>query len=145
MRANGPLKRVLLIILLVTFGEAFRNALSLFFMRDVVGIETIGTAYLVYFATGLAAIPLWLALGRRLGKGERDVLGYRLAQALANVQQAADYAKSGQPDRVVAVLSRAARAGSDGWRVLLDADDDTPDAASGEAASEGASRPGEVG
>lgn len=68
MRANGPLKRVLLIILLVTFGEAFRNALSLFFMRDVVGIETIGTAYLVYFATGLAAIPLWLALGRRVGK-----------------------------------------------------------------------------
>jgi Na+/melibiose symporter-like transporter len=37
-------------------------------MRDVVGIETIGTAYLVYFATGLAAIPLWLALGRRIGK-----------------------------------------------------------------------------
>jgi len=68
MRANGPLKRILVIILLVIFGEAFRNALSLFFMRDVVGIETIGTAYLVYFATGLAAIPLWLALGRRVGK-----------------------------------------------------------------------------
>jgi GPH family glycoside/pentoside/hexuronide:cation symporter len=68
LRTNGPLKRILVIILLVIFGEAFRNALSLFFMRDVVGIETIGTAYLVYFATGLAAIPLWLALGRRIGK-----------------------------------------------------------------------------
>jgi Na+/melibiose symporter-like transporter len=68
MLGNGPLKRILAIVLLVTFGEAFRNALSLFFMRDVVGIETIGTAYLVYFATGLAAIPLWLALGRRIGK-----------------------------------------------------------------------------
>jgi GPH family glycoside/pentoside/hexuronide:cation symporter len=68
MRANGPLKRILVIILFVIFGEAFRNALSLFFMRDVVGIEAIGTAYLVYFATGLAAIPLWLALGRRIGK-----------------------------------------------------------------------------
>jgi Na+/melibiose symporter-like transporter len=68
MLANGPLKRMLAIILLVTFGEAFRNALSLFFMRDVVGIRSIGTAYLVYFATGLAAIPLWLALGRRIGK-----------------------------------------------------------------------------
>jgi Na+/melibiose symporter-like transporter len=68
MRANGPLKRILVIILLVTFGEAFRNALSLFFMRDVVGIRSIGTAYLVYFATGLAAIPVWLALGRRIGK-----------------------------------------------------------------------------
>ena len=68
MLGNGPLKRILAIVLLVTFGEAFRNALSLFFMRDVVGIETIGTAYLVYFATGMAAIPLWLRLGRRLGK-----------------------------------------------------------------------------
>jgi len=66
--ANGPLVRVLVIILLVVFGEAFRNALSLFFMRDVVGIRSIGTAYLGYFATGLAAIPLWLALGRRIGK-----------------------------------------------------------------------------
>jgi Na+/melibiose symporter-like transporter len=68
MRRNGPLKRILAIILLVTFGEAFRNALSLFFMRDIVGIRTIGTAYLVYFVAGLAAIPLWLALGRRIGK-----------------------------------------------------------------------------
>ncbi len=65
---NDPLRRILLIILLVVFGEAFRNALSLFFMRDVVGIEGIGTAYLVYFATGLAAIPIWLGLGRRIGK-----------------------------------------------------------------------------
>ena len=68
MLRNGPLKRILAIILLVTFGEAFRNALSLFFMRDVVGITTIGTAYLVYFTTGLVAIPLWLWLGRRIGK-----------------------------------------------------------------------------
>lgn len=68
MRRNGPLKRILTIILLVTFGEAFRNALSLFFMRDVIGIEAIGTAYLVYFVAGLGAIPFWLALGRRMGK-----------------------------------------------------------------------------
>jgi Na+/melibiose symporter-like transporter len=68
MMRNGPLARILAIILLATFGEAFRNALSLFFMRDVVGITSIGTAYLVYFGTGLAAIPLWLALGHRIGK-----------------------------------------------------------------------------
>jgi Na+/melibiose symporter-like transporter len=68
MVGNGPLARILAIILLVTFGEAFRNALSLFFMRDVVGITGIGTAYLVYFGTGLAAVPLWLRLGRQIGK-----------------------------------------------------------------------------
>jgi Na+/melibiose symporter-like transporter len=65
---NGPLKRILLIALIVTVGEAFRNALSLFFMRDVIGIQKIGVLYLVYFSTGLAAIPLWLSLAKRIEK-----------------------------------------------------------------------------
>ena len=50
------------------FGESFRNAVSLFFIRDIVGIPTIGAAYFFYFVAGLAAIPFWLALGRRIGK-----------------------------------------------------------------------------
>jgi Na+/melibiose symporter-like transporter len=68
MAGNGPFVRILAILLLVTFGEAFRNALSLFFMSDVVGITNRGTAYLYYFGTGLLAIPLWLGLGKRIGK-----------------------------------------------------------------------------
>ncbi|GIS20128.1 MAG: hypothetical protein CM15mP120_20440 [Pseudomonadota bacterium] len=32
------------------------------------GIPTIGAAYFFYFVAGLAAIPFWLALGRRIGK-----------------------------------------------------------------------------
>lgn len=65
---NGPMKRILLITLLVHFGESFRNAVSLFFMRDIIGIGTIGAAYFMYFAAGIAAIPLWLWLGRTIGK-----------------------------------------------------------------------------
>jgi glycoside/pentoside/hexuronide:cation symporter, GPH family len=65
---NGPMLRILLITLLVHFGESFRNAVSLFFMRDIIGIGTIGAAYFMYFAAGIAAIPLWLWLGRRIGK-----------------------------------------------------------------------------
>ena len=65
---NGPMLRVLLIVLLVHFGESFRNAVSLFFIRDIVGIPTIGAAYFFYFVAGVAAIPFWLALGRRIGK-----------------------------------------------------------------------------
>ncbi|MAT83294.1 MAG: MFS transporter [Gammaproteobacteria bacterium] len=65
---NGPMKRVLLIAVLVYFGEAFRNAVSLFFIRDIVGVPTIGAAYFFYFIAGLGAIPFWLALGRRIGK-----------------------------------------------------------------------------
>ena len=41
---NGPMKRVLFIAVLVYFGESFRNAVSLFFIRDIVGVPTIGAA-----------------------------------------------------------------------------------------------------
>ncbi len=65
---NGPMLRVLAIILIVTGGEAFRNALSLFFMRDVIGITSIGSLYFIYFGAGLLAIPFWLWLGRKISK-----------------------------------------------------------------------------
>ena len=66
---NGPFKRVLLAILIVVTGEAFRNALSVFFMTNVIGIpDRIGLMYLLYFGTAVAAIPFWLYLGKRLGK-----------------------------------------------------------------------------
>jgi len=65
---NGPMLRVLLIVLLVHFGESFRNAVSLFFIRDIVGVPTIGAAYFFYFIAGLGAIPFWLWLGRKIGK-----------------------------------------------------------------------------
>jgi glycoside/pentoside/hexuronide:cation symporter, GPH family len=65
---NGPMRRVLMIALLVVFGESFRNAVSLFFIRDIVGVPTIGAAYFFYFIAGLGAIPFWLWLGRRIGK-----------------------------------------------------------------------------
>ncbi len=65
---NKPMRHILLIILIVTAGEAFRNALSLFFMRDVIGVPSIGTLYLYYFGAGLVAIPAWLMAGKRFGK-----------------------------------------------------------------------------
>ena len=68
VRKNGPMKRVLFIALLVAFGESFRNAVSLFFIRDIVGVPTIGAAYFFYFIAGLGAIPFWLWLGRTVGK-----------------------------------------------------------------------------
>lgn len=65
---NGPMLRVLIIAVLVFFGEAFRNAVSLFFIRDIVGVPTIGAAYFFYFIAGLGAIPFWLRLGGIIGK-----------------------------------------------------------------------------
>jgi len=68
MYRNKLFLRVLCIELLVGGGEAFRNALSLYFMQDYIGAPRAGTLYLVYFSMGLAAIPIWNLLARRYGK-----------------------------------------------------------------------------
>ena len=74
MWRNGPMRRVLLIAFFVIAGESLRNAVSLFFIRDIIGIPTIGAAYFLYFVSGIAAIPFWLWLGRKVGK-HRAFLG----------------------------------------------------------------------
>ena len=66
--SNKPMFYILLIAMIVTGGESFRNALSLFFMRDYMGSPSIGIPYLFYFAAGLVAIPGWLIAGRKFGK-----------------------------------------------------------------------------
>jgi Na+/melibiose symporter-like transporter len=68
MWGNRLFRIVVIVELVITGGESFRNALSLFFMQDVIGIARPGSLYVVYFATGLLAIPLWDALARRFGK-----------------------------------------------------------------------------
>lgn len=65
---NPLLVRILAIIFLVIAGESFRNTLSLWFVRDVIGIETVGASYARYFIAGFIAIPFWLWLGKVLGK-----------------------------------------------------------------------------
>lgn len=74
MWRNGPMRRVLLIAFCVVAGESLRNAVSLFFIRDIIGIPTIGAAYFLYFVAGITAIPFWLWLGRKIGK-HRAFLG----------------------------------------------------------------------
>ncbi len=69
LKNNGPLKRMLLVLLIVITGEAFRSSLSYFFMDHIVQIsDYIGLMYLMYFGLGILAVPFWLALGRRIGK-----------------------------------------------------------------------------
>lgn len=65
---NPLLVRILLIIFLVIAGESFRNTLSLWFVRDVIGIETVGASYARYFIAGFIGIPFWLWLGKTISK-----------------------------------------------------------------------------
>ena len=65
---NRLFRRLILIELLVSGGEAFRNSLSLFFIQDYIGAERVGWLYIVYFTVGLAAIPVWDRIAQTYGK-----------------------------------------------------------------------------
>ena len=66
--ANVPMRLMVGLILIVVMAEAFRNALSLFFIRGVIEAGAVGTIYFGYFVAGLIAVPFWLWLGNRIGK-----------------------------------------------------------------------------
>ena len=68
MYRNKLFMRLIAIELFIAGGEAFRNAVSLFFMQDYIGVPRAGMLYLVYFGMGLLAIPFWNYLARTFGK-----------------------------------------------------------------------------
>ena len=65
---NRPMQIMIGLLLIITMAEAFRNALSLFFMKSVIQADGVGTLYFIYFVAGIAAVPFWLRMGRKLGK-----------------------------------------------------------------------------
>lgn len=68
MWQNGLFRRVVTIELVITGGEYFTNTLSLFFMQDFIGIRSPGLLYMIYFSTGLLAMPAWDLIASRWGK-----------------------------------------------------------------------------
>ena len=68
MWKNKLFFRLLMIELLIAGGENFRNTLSLLFLQDYVGLESVGRALILYFGAGLLAIPIWDWIANRFGK-----------------------------------------------------------------------------
>ena len=68
MKRNRLFFVIIGIEFLITGGESFRNAMSLFFMQEVIRVPRAGWLYVMYFAAGLGAIPAWNALARAFGK-----------------------------------------------------------------------------
>jgi Na+/melibiose symporter-like transporter len=65
---NGPFRVIVAALFLGYVAETFRITITLFFARDVVGVQNIGLIYVYYFAIGLAAVPFWGWLAGRIGK-----------------------------------------------------------------------------
>jgi glycoside/pentoside/hexuronide:cation symporter, GPH family len=81
IRRNGPL-RCMLVVLFVGFSaETFRQTLTVFFARDVIGVPNLGLVYVYYFISAFAGVPLWRIAARRIGKHRALALGMVIAIA----------------------------------------------------------------
>lgn len=69
MAANAPFRRLIAAYLLNGFANSLPATLFLLFVGDVLRAPGLaGPLLLLYFGTGVCAIPLWLALARRVDK-----------------------------------------------------------------------------
>jgi len=74
LAANGPFVRLSLAGLVAGLGEAFRQSTTVFFARDVVGLENIGQVYFFYFTAGLIFVPAWAWLAKKIEKHNALIL-----------------------------------------------------------------------
>lgn len=73
---NGPFARIVIVLLVGTIGEVFRQTITLFFARDVVGVSNIGAVYFYYFVAALVMVPFWLWLAQRIEKHRALTLAF---------------------------------------------------------------------
>ena len=65
----GPFRRMCYVALAIVVGEASRHAVLVFFMNDVLQAgDRIGRTFILYYLMGVAAIPLWQWLAKKVGK-----------------------------------------------------------------------------
>ena len=81
--SNRSFMRITFVVLIATIGEVFRQSITVFFARDVVGIDNIGLVYFFYFAAALVAVPVWTWLARRIEK-HRSLCAALVIVALAD-------------------------------------------------------------
>jgi glycoside/pentoside/hexuronide:cation symporter, GPH family len=81
MRRNPPLRRLLLILFLGFVAETFRQTITVFFARDVIGVPNLGLVYFLYFLAALAAVPFWRWYGQRVGKHRALATGFSMVIA----------------------------------------------------------------
>lgn len=81
---SGLLMRVLASDFAVTVGQSIRGALFVFFVSAYMGLPRWSSAlFLLQFVFGIAAGPIWMLVGRRLGK-QRGAIAGELLQVLIN-------------------------------------------------------------
>ncbi|HZF79908.1 MAG TPA: MFS transporter [Rubrivivax sp.] len=81
VRRNGPLRTILLVLFIGFSAETFRQTLTVFYARDVIGVPNLGLVYVYYFISAFAGVPVWRWVAKRTGKHNALALGMVVAIA----------------------------------------------------------------
>ncbi len=74
---NGPFKRLMIAFFLTNIGAAFGTTLLLFYIRAVLGEQSLGIVMLmVYYLVSLSGVSFWVWLAGRMGKHRAVFFAY---------------------------------------------------------------------
>ena len=79
LRRNGPLRTILLVLFIGFSAETFRQTLTVFFARDVIGVPNLGLVYVYYFISAFIGVPVWRWVARHTGKHRALACGLAIA------------------------------------------------------------------
>lgn len=79
VRRNQPLRTILLVLFIGFAAETFRQTLTVFYARDVVGVPNLGLVYVYYFVSAFVGVPFWRFVARRTSKHQALCLGMVVA------------------------------------------------------------------
>jgi len=65
---NKPFALVSACVFIATIAEVFRQTTTVFFAKEIIGVENIGMVYVAYFAVALMMIPAWNQAAKKLEK-----------------------------------------------------------------------------
>lgn len=75
--SNGAMRRVIAVAFLEALNQGTRGVTFFYFAGIGLGVpQAANTLLLVYFVTGVACIPIWIALSRRIGKHRTLIAAY---------------------------------------------------------------------
>jgi glycoside/pentoside/hexuronide:cation symporter, GPH family len=79
IQRNGPLRTILLVLFVGFSAETFRQTLTVFFARDVIGVPNLGLVYVYYFISAFVGVPFWRWVSHRTGKHKALACGMVIA------------------------------------------------------------------
>jgi Na+/melibiose symporter-like transporter len=65
---NKPFALITIALFIATVAEVFRQTVTVFFAKEIIGVENVGTVYVYYFACALIMIPFWNRIATKLEK-----------------------------------------------------------------------------